>query len=400
MATGTIPPPPENIDDAPTIQVCINQSWAHILIGQIWALRYPEAWGGTLEENRHARAEIKNLINMLMSEEGCGDMAECCEPTIYLQRLNPETGRIERSKDDGTTWTPDPADPIYKIVQQPPLVVDGGDHTKCDAATNFSEHFNDIITGCSENLGTASSIVQLAGGIAALLLDIFIIIVTEGVGIVVITTISNAIFAGISAAFAEGKAAFDAYWTSDRKDAVLCAAYCTIGDNGQFSQTEWEACKHRIKLDLTPSPALDMVLTSANAAGYVGASNMASYGNAADADCASCDCDCDDICADFWHIYFGTMLTQTGCTISGSSADDSGKATISYTWDGTHPCIFVDWHLLTGSIADVHFQWYLADGSGPFSSIVKPTDLNLQTLVIYSTDSTPFSASIDLATPP
>lgn len=214
----------------------------------------------------------------------------CCEPQVYIYRINPDTGRMERSVPDSNVWTADPNDPIHAPVMLPPITRPTVDHTKCDAATNFSEHFNDVITATSENLGTASSVAELAAAIAGVLLDIFIIIVTGGAGAVWATSIATAIFGVVTAAFTEGKAAFDAYWTNDNKDKVLCAALCTIGENGQFSQTQWEDCKHQIKLDLTPSPALDMVLTAVNAAGYVGANQMASYGAAADADCGGCDC--------------------------------------------------------------------------------------------------------------
>jgi len=300
MATGTIPVPAPAIDESPTISVCINKDWAHTLIGQIWGLRYPEAWGGTLEENRRARAEIKNLIDMLMREDEC-EMAICCEPQIYIYRINTDTGRMERSSDGGTVWTPDPSDPLHAIVQQPAPVRDGSSKVKCDAATDFSTHFNDIITGCSENLGTATTVVELAGGIAALLLDIFIIVVTGGAGIAIVTTITGLIFAGISAAFAEGKAAFDAYWTSDNKAAVVCAAFCTMRDDGTWDQVGWENFKHKLRLAIPPGAALDMVLTSVNAGGYVGANNMASYGIAADSDCS--ECLCNGACSpDAWHL--------------------------------------------------------------------------------------------------
>lgn len=311
MPIGKIPVPEPHIEDSPTVQLCINRTWAETLIGQIWGLRYPEAWSGTLEENRRARGEIKNLITMLMGEDSC-DMNNCCEVTIYIYRINTDTGRHERSSDGGTTWVPDPVDPIFSTMMQPAPVRDGVSTTKCDAATNFLTHFQDLVTGSSENLGTATSIVQLAGGIAALLLDIFIIIVTEGAGAAIVTAITAAIFSGISAAFAEGKAAFDAYWTSDVYRAVLCAAYCTIGSNGQWTQAKWEEFKHQVYADCPPSAALQMVMTAVNAAGYVGGNNMASYGAAAESDCSDCTA-CAE-CPIEWTFYNADVLSHEGNT--------------------------------------------------------------------------------------
>jgi len=351
MATGTIPVPLPAIDESPTISVCINKDWAHTLIGQIWGLRYPEAWGGTLEENRRARAEIKNLIDMLMREDEC-EMAICCEPQIYIYRINTDTGRMERSSDGGTVWTPDPVDPLHVIVQQPAPVRDGSSKVKCDAATDFSTHFNDIITGCSENLGTATTVVELAGGIAALLLDIFIIVVTGGAGIAIVTTITGLIFAGISAAFAEGKSAFDAYWSSDNKAAVVCAAFCTMRDDGTWDQVGWENFKHKFRLAVPPGAALDMVMTAVNAGGYVGANNMASYGLAADSDCSECDC-FNDCAATFTTMDsdHGTIIERGAGFVTLNSQNVGGNAyVIISTLDADLACIINSAEIISGTV--------------------------------------------------
>jgi len=326
MPIGDIQPPAVGIQEEPTACIKINKTWLAQIQAMIRPASFPEWWAGTLSENRFARQQVRQLMYVLGLEEECGDMAICCEPQIYLYRLNPETGRQEKSSDGGVTWTPSGSDPIYSTQQQPPIVRDDVDTTKCDAASNFSEHFNDIIVGSSENLGTAVTIVELAGGLAALLLDIFIIIVTEGAGAALVVSISGAIFTGITAAFVEGKAAFDAYWTADRKDQIFCAAYCTIGDNGAFSQTQWEDFKHKVRATLTPGAALDMVMTEVNAAGYVGANNMASYGAAGSGDCSDCHCDdtwcktwdfTDDCYDDLWSSYQPTSnpsVFNTACT--------------------------------------------------------------------------------------
>ncbi len=335
-----LPVPSPHIDESPSVQVCINREWADVLIAQVWSLKYPEAWGGTLDENRRARLEIQNLIDMLMSEDDC--MNVCCEPQIYIFRINEDTGRFERSPDFGTTWQPDPRDPVYAVIKQKPITRTTVDKTKCDAASNFSEHFNDAITGTSENIGTAVTVFDLAVAVAGIIIDIIIAVGTGGAGAPVTIAIVDAIFAACAAAAAEGKTAFDGYWNSDKKDKVFCAAYCTIGDNGAFSQTQWEDFKHKVKAELPPSPALDMVLTTVNAAGYVGASNMASYGAAADADCSSCDCECSDPCTVTWT-FFGVhdVVKISDChytmTTNGGGehfAFTSGDMTVGCYWGG------------------------------------------------------------------
>lgn len=341
MPIGTIPPPTVSIDHEPTFCLQVSREWLPALLAIVNPARYPEFWAGTLEENRFARLQAKQLLVKLQEMEDCG-MATCCEPPIYLYRQNTDTGRLERSVDMGTTWTPDPADPIFKTTQQPAPVRVGFSTTKCDASTNFTTHFQDAITGCSENLGTAVTLVELAGGIAALVLDLFIIVVFEAAAPPIIATITAAIFAGISAAFTEGKAAFDAYWDSDVIDKILCAAYCTIREDGTWDQTGWEDFKHKVRSTAPPGAALDMVMTTVNAAGYVGANNMASYGAAAESDCASCEpCVCTDQIDDVWEFFNVTDVVFDGChtyTMKGVGggahfAATTGDCDTGYYWD-------------------------------------------------------------------
>lgn len=308
MPIGKVPPPSAHPDDEPLVCLSVNQEWITRLIGVIQPMKYPEYWGGTLEQNRQARKDFGILLDQLMSLEDC-NMAKCCEDTIYLYRQNPDTGRFERSSDGGSTWLPDPVDPIYVTKQLPPRAVPEGQDAKCNAATGFGENFDDIITVQSENLGTAVTVFELAAAVAAVIIDIIVAIVTEGVGAVAIVSITDAIFAAAAAAFTEGKTAFDDYWTNEKKDAVVCAAYLTIGDNGQFTQDQWDAFRHKVKMDLPPAAALDFVMTAANAAGFVGGSNMASYGVVADADCSECG----DFCTlTDWGILAGGGTIDTG----------------------------------------------------------------------------------------
>src|SRR5437868_390967 len=144
MPIGTIDVPPTHVNDAPHQSICVNVEWIPAIIAMINPAKYPEFWAGTLDENRRARREIQNLLYLISTAEEC-DMSICCEPAIYIYRQNPDTGRAERSSDFGTSWTPDPADPVYHTTQQIPPVTSGVSSTKCDAATNFSEHFNELI---------------------------------------------------------------------------------------------------------------------------------------------------------------------------------------------------------------------------------------------------------------
>ena len=358
MPIGEVPPPSSHPDDTPTVCIEINVEWIPILLGAIQPLKYPEYWSGTLDENRGARKDFGILLDQIMRAEDCG-MTRCCEDTIYITRIDPDTGRLQRSSDDGVTWTTDPNDLLNHTIKMTPIVRPTTGGTKCDAATNFLEHFNDIITGQSENIGTAITVFDLAAAVAGIIIDVIVAIGTGGAGLPWVVALETALFAAASAAFAEGKTAFDDYWTNENKDLVLCAAFCTIGDNGQFSQTQWEDFKHKVRLTLPAGAALDFTMTAVNAGGYVGGSNMASYGAAADADCSACDCG--TCVVDNWHlgtwqsgsfVPLGTEVSRDSTSITAASVDrGDGSQWIYVSSTGSSVCCDLSWDILTGSVS-------------------------------------------------
>jgi len=236
----------------------------------------------------------------------------CCDEIPVLHRFDPVTGYPQVSSDGGVTWTPDPAAIQNQIQLYPPLVHAGSSSTKCDAATNASEHINELIEATSTNLETAGTVFELAVAIAAAVLALFLILVSAGALTAPVTAVATAIWAAATAAFELGKEAFDTYWTVDKKDAILCALFCNIGSNGQFTEAQYQGFRSDIKGTLPASPAFDIVMTSINAGGAIGLSQMASYGNAAEADCSSCT-GC-GTCAQQWSVFgasHGIIIDQT-----------------------------------------------------------------------------------------
>jgi len=257
-------------------------------------LIYETSWrqvdGITVEEaTNRARLMFDQYLNS-GNEGECDDMA-CCPPEVAIRRFDPDTGRPQVSYDGGETWGSDPNDIENQIQLYPPLVREGSTNTKCDAATNASEHVNELITSTGENLSTAASVTELAIAVAEALLALFLIIVSAGALTAPVTLVATSIWAAASGAFALGIAGYEAYWTVDKRDAILCALYCNIGSDGQFTEAQYQAFRTKIKTLLPASPAFDIVMTAINAGGARGLSQMASYGNAAEADCSSCDCD-------------------------------------------------------------------------------------------------------------
>lgn len=310
-------------DNLPTDTFCRrllipnDPKWIGTISGALMVLMYPSEWseidGITAEE---AAERSKVMLNDFWNSDCCGDdCMNCCEDRVILHRFDPATGRPQVSDDGGLTWTSDPADLEHTIPLLQPLVFSGGGKTKCDAATNASEHVNELIDACLTNLETAGTVFELAVAIAGAALALFLIFVSAGVLTAPVTAFVTAIWAAGTAAFELGAEAFDLYWTVDKKDAILCAIFCNIGEDGQFTEAQYQAFKAKCYAVIPASPALDLVMTSINAGGARGLSQMASYGNAALADCSSCSCS--DSCAAAWIVLplNGTIVSRSGASV-------------------------------------------------------------------------------------
>ncbi len=332
-------PIPDVIDppDSMEMTLCIPRNRDHMaaFFGALYELTVWNSWqqDGTEHGKELAAVWWRYYLSWdrQMSDIDCENgMSKCCVPNVETKRINPDTGRAEISFDGGVTWQPDPNDVQNQVQVIEPIVRTGSPKTKCDAATNASEHINELITATSNNLDTAGTIFELVVAIAEAALALVVVLI---VGVTIppaAIALATAIWAAGAAAFELGKTGFDAYWTTDKKDAILCFLFCNIGENGQFTEAQYQAFRAKMKSTLPASPAFDIVMTTINATGAAGLSNMASYGNAATADCDSCSCD-DSDCLDHSHVhvYNGIDFAWTGdCTF-----DITGELVGSdYTW--------------------------------------------------------------------
>lgn len=336
-----------------------SPEWVGIVSGALRELTFASAWRdayGISAEDAAARALVMYELYLNSGAEGdCEDMA-CCEPEPVLKRIDDETGRPQVSYDGGETWQPDPNDPQFGVMQLPPIVAGGT--TKCDAASNALQHFTDVVNASSSNIATAGSVYALGVAMATVLLEVFIIVVTGGLGSPLALTIAAMLMGVGTSVINMGQEAFDAYWDSDAFDKVLCALYCNIGDNGQFTEDQYQAWRTQMYSDLDSSPALDFVMTTVNAGGAAGLSNMASYGGSADSDCGECGCDPEPLV--YW--------TRSDETIVGLYPDEDGFYEVStgsetpYAgWYGT-----VSFHNPDGSVvAPFANCWRVTDVTWP-----------------------------------
>jgi len=357
-----------------------------------------DAYGISADEAAERALEMFNLYLQSGEEGECG-MNCCCEDEITIKRIDPDTGRMQISTDGGDTWTSDPNDPQYAVIQLPPAVTSGVSNTKCDAATNALQRIMDIIAETSSNIATVSSVYELAVIITGAILAAAVMALTGGALSPVAVAITGIIWGAGSAAFTAGQAAFDDYWSSENLDIMLCALVDNIGDDGAFTEAQYQGWRSQAKFNLPSSPARDLVMTAINAVGAAGLSNMAANGAAADADCA----DCDDTCWTGWEAQvqsdyppaWGTVVSRVGnvMTIEATEVISGQWRAAIYNVSGSN-CH--SWHIaeiFTGGVYAMpcgysdyaHFADHLGDAVVP--SVVNGG--------IFLSDNTSFTLSIE-----
>lgn len=291
MSAEPIQPPPEHPDDPPFVCIEINKQWIPYLIGMVWPARYPEYWGGTLEQNRQARGDVRNLINQLMDVGECMPPNYCCDDPYIIKRIDPETGQVQQSNDNGVTWSPATGGIPSYVVQPVPPVTSGVAGTKCDAATNLRTQCQAWVDQVSNDFDTAESLVAFGAAVLTAILAAVFAVLSLGALTAVEALVIPTIAAALSAAWAAGKAAFDDYWDGDALDIVLCAAYCNIGEDGSFTDAQFSAFWNECNTELPPNPAKMLFMGFLSSVSTAGVNTMAASGLSSDADCYDCGCD-------------------------------------------------------------------------------------------------------------
>lgn len=340
-------PPDSDPDAGDMICVTYSRSWTAVLMSACSQLTQLSSWKGTDSEKTLAVQRATNLQAQLQHDIGC-DM-DCCYDTV--ERRITSDGKMQISINGGD-WQQDPSDPRVSAPLYPPPVFDDH-HTKCDAATNVAEHLNDVITETSDQLGGAGSLIEIAAAIAAVIFALFL--APESIPALV-----PLILPLISAVLFLGQAAFDAYFDSTVHDKILCAIYCTIGDDGTFTDDQYAALISKLTADLPASPAKDYFIQIVGRIGLVGMNDYAAVGTSADADCS--ECACDPFCDGDWITHTidateGAILGQTSTTITlETGAPDTDGKTYVCIVKASGCCEFTHIHRVSGS-GQVNIFW-------------------------------------------
>jgi hypothetical protein len=370
------------------IQLCIpnEPTYKSVFAGLIYELTYWYNWQRTDDDSG---AQCANVWKEIYNSIDWSTMSCCCpEPTPFIIRITAE-GVYQTSTDGGTTWEDAPAqDPRKSQPYYPPFLPDGTIDDKCTYADSVVQLMK---TQLVDLLETDMTYAQVLAIIATIFTTLMGALAPTVIGSIIVGII-GAVIVGI---IQVGIPAFQAAMTSDVYNRFKCNLFAHMQSDGSFTQSDIDAIYAQVGTDET-GLAMLFLQGFVAAAGTVGLTNAARLGaGAPDADCLSCECD--DTCADFFSVYFGSEISSTGCNIQASSALDGSHATIGLD-AAPNGCRFTGFAVLTGTVS-LSWQWYLSDGSGPFTHpFTPPLGANIQTLTAIGFDSTTWTGSFDFET--
>ena len=239
---------------------------------------------------------------------------DCCVDIQILTQVNVDTGDLEISIDNGETWRPKPDAPKTFIVNPPPPVTAGVTANKCNAATDGMAQIDFWIDATAENFDTATTLLEFCFLVAASVAGAILVVLTGGGFGPFELAIIEAVGAALIAVWNGGKTEYVNYWTPEVKDVILCALYCTIGENGSFNQAQFLHFRKKMHDELPRSNAKTLFLGVLDSVSLQGLNRMCATGTVGDADCGDCNCNCDWMNWEIW-IGGGTILTQTSSHI-------------------------------------------------------------------------------------
>lgn len=310
------------------IEIPDHPDWKAVVSGLLFELTYWFNWERTGDTSGAQCAAVwKEVYNSI----DWSNMSCCCDEPARIYRVNPTTGNVQQSTDGGTSWS-DAAGGLRNVIVQPvPPVTSGVAATKCDAATNVSGQVQVWIDQVSNDFTTAVSLLEFSVAVLEAILIAVVTILSAGTLTAVEALVLPTIAAALYAAWGAGKAVFDAYWTTDIKDQILCAAYCNIGDDGSFSESQFSAFWNKVNADLPASPAKMLFMGFLSSVGAPGLNAMAATGASADADCS--DCLCVPCSPDNWEWPVGSVAEGGDVVRTDTSYEaDATSAFGNYYW--------------------------------------------------------------------
>ena len=295
-----------------------SPEWIGTVTGALMDLIYPSAWkqttGISAEDAADRAREMFNLYLNSGNDGRCGEMC-CCNDIQIIFRVNPTTGMIEQSNNGGTTWTPAANTLQGAIVEPIPSITSGVSASKCDSATNIKLQVDEWIAKVTDDFDTATNLLAFAEGVLIAIISAVLLVLSAGALTPIQALVLPTIGAACTAAFVAGKAAFIAYWSAGNRNKILCAALDNIGDDGAFTQDQFDAFWAQVNTDLPPDAAKILFMAFMSSVGKQGFNSMASSGASSGAECS-----CGGTCALDFYVDEGTLVSNDGYYVTIDAA--------------------------------------------------------------------------------
>lgn len=333
-------------EDDPLVCIQLNRLWIPYIIGLLWPAKFPEYWGGTLDENRDTRRDVQTLITILESSLECSDMSNpCCDGTDLLITVQTRVdiyGKIEISIDGGATWHDSPDNPGTLAPQLPPYTVLNPAANKCDAASNILEHMKDTQLRWSGYLRTIVTLGEFLLEACEVALEALLLILKTPEQI---QAAGLAILAFLRALYGTQADVYDALFDNALWDKVTCILYCNISEDGTFTAEGWQKAYDGMQTIPDTSggfEAAGSLQAMLRVWGYPGINTVAANGVSSTADCSDCDCGCN--LAD-WRVqtlFGGIEISRdtTSITVQGV-VSEVGQWQAAVRTDDVHKCCFL-----------------------------------------------------------
>lgn len=263
-------------DDSKECQYCLTELQAEILRGIIEPLAWSTRWWSdtdTAINQDELTAFRDDIIRRLMMG--------CCGDETPIQYRYTGDGILQRSDDGGTTWTDAPEfDPRNNSVEFPPIEGEDGSDKRCSAATGAAALVKEQIGSNLTDEMTRYTLQQLITDWVQTMIQ------SSNPFEALLTVITNQIFALVISVIRPAL-------TDPVYHQFACALYCTMADDGSFSDSQWQEARLKVESNITGVAGL-FLGHLVYLLGMRGLTNLVRSAPAADGDCS--DCECTDPC--------------------------------------------------------------------------------------------------------
>lgn len=363
-------PVPDILDicQSPRTTITFNCALIPYIIGalEIWA--WEDSFIGTLEERNIAKGLFKDLQNEVgMAAKNCG----CDDDILKIFRINPDTGDLEVSEDDGETWQSNPQSPYNQATYAPTLKMPNGANKKCKAANNVILNMKYLQTRYSGFLATINDIQELIVGVLTEGAAMLFLPVVGDVLVALLSPLLAKVIEGIQHMFGTTEVEYDAIFTEEAWETMLCILVCNGHDNGVYTPEDIV----NIVADARQQLGTAYNAPGANMAAMIdywgekGTNNASRVGQGAIDNCDECGCqDCSTL--DNWQVVYGTIAEQSAGYIRMVSEllPGGNQAVRLANWEGAGAqCCAVTYNIMTGVATNQ--AYYPCGSSDPIFSV-------------------------------